>query len=111
MMNKYKEAIRHFEYTVGALKYLDECPDTPYTKDYIKIRNAKNRRRLQASRLAIEALEKQMSKPPTEKVNPKYPALGKMYYCECGVLFTGWGKPEAETNFCGNCGQKIKGDE
>ena len=58
-----------------------------------------------------QVVEKQIPKPPVEKVNPKYPALGKMYYCTCGVLFYGWGKPEEETNFCGNCGQKIKGDE
>jgi hypothetical protein len=65
----------------------------------------------EAAKLAIEALEKQIPKPPIEKVNPKYPALGKMYYCECGVLFTGWGNPKEETNYCGNCGQKLKGDE
>ena len=40
------------------------------------------------------AVEKQIPKPPVEKVNPKYPALGKMYYCTCGVLFYGWGNPE-----------------
>ena len=109
-MDKYKEAIGHLKRTVSQLKYLDERPDTPYTKHYIKKRNEKNRRRLRANRLAIEALEKQIPKPPVEKVNPKYPALGKMYYCECGVLFTGWGRPEEETNFCGNCGQKLKGE-
>ena len=35
-MDKYKEAIGHLKRTVSQLKYLDERPDTPYTKDYIK---------------------------------------------------------------------------
>ena len=61
-------------------------------------------------KIAIDDMENQIPKPPVEKVNPKYPALGKMYYCTCGVLFYGWGKPEEETNYCGNCGQKIKGE-
>lgn len=60
---------------------------------------------------AAKALEKQALKPPELKVHPDYPSLGKMYYCECGVLFCGWGNPKEETNYCGNCGQKLKGDE
>jgi hypothetical protein len=74
--------------------------------------NEKSKADIKEAKVAFnEMAEKATPKPPTEKVNPKYPALGKMYYCTCGVLFTGWGNPEAETNFCGNCGQKIKGDE
>jgi hypothetical protein len=62
-------------------------------------------------RLIDIALEKQIPKPPVEKVHPEYPALGKMYFCECGVLFPGWGNPKAETNYCGNCGRRLKGEE
>lgn len=47
---------------------------------------------------------------PVKKRHPKYPNLGIFHYCVCGALFAGWGKPEEETNFCGNCGQKIKGE-
>lgn len=53
-------------------------------------------------------VEKQIPKPPVEKVHPKHKKLGKMHYCECGVLFYGWGNPEEETNYCGNCGQKLR---
>ena len=101
MMDKYKEAIRHFEYTVRALKYLDECPDTPYTKHYIKIRNAKNRRRLQASRLAIEALEKQMSKPLNHRGAVVScgccPTCERLYWDENSVM-----------PYCDMCGQKLR---
>lgn len=57
--------------------------------------------------MAISALEKQMSKPPEHKVHEKYPSLGKDYYCqECGVMFMDW--EAMQTNYCGNCGQKLK---
>lgn len=73
--------------------------------------NEKSKADIKEAKVAFrEMVEKATPKPPTEKVSPKYPALGKMYYCECGVLFTGWGNPEAETNFCGNCGRKLKGE-
>ncbi len=103
-MDKYKEAIRHFEYTVRALKYLDECPDTPYTKDYIKIRNAKNRRRLQASRLAIEALEKQIPKEPADFDID----FGHFKCGHCGelILIT-WTSRPSDHKFCLECGQAI----
>ena len=76
-MDKYKEAIH-------AIK--SNYPPSNYTM----LRDGLD--------LAIEALEKQIPKPPVEKVNPKYPALGKMYYCTCGVLFTGWGKQARSRN-------------
>lgn len=60
--------------------------------------------------IVIQALEKQIPKPPVEKRHPKYPNLGIFHYCVCGALFPGWGNSRAETNYCGNCGQKIKGE-
>ena len=56
--------------------------------------------------LAIYALEKQIQQPPEYKVREKYQALGKNYYCECGVMFVDFERNG--TNFCGNCGQKLK---
>lgn len=55
---------------------------------------------------AIAALERQMPKPPTYKVHEKYPMLGKNYYCDCGVMFGGFKRNG--TNYCGNCGQRLK---
>ncbi len=57
-----------------------------------------------------ELKEKQIPHPPEFKVHPKYPNLGIFHYCKCGVMFPGWGNPRAETNYCGNCGQKLKGE-
>lgn len=53
-------------------------------------------------KLAIEALEKQMPYKPKNEVNPEYPALGRNYYCKCGVMFM-----DKATNYCGNCGIKL----
>ena len=58
--------------------------------------------------LAISALEKQLPKPPEHKVHEKYKALGKNYYCSCGVMFVDFERNG--TNFCGNCGQRLKED-
>ena len=58
-----------------------------------------------------ELKEKQIPKPPVEKVNPKYKALGKCFYCKCGVMLYEWDTYEGQTNFCGNCGQRFKEDE
>ncbi len=58
---------------------------------------------------AVEAYqEKETPHPPEPKVHPKYPALGKDYYCKCGVLFFDWERHP--TKYCGNCGQLLKGD-
>lgn len=59
-------------------------------------------------KIAIEALEKQIPKPPEYKVVEKYKALGKNYWCECGVMFVDFERNG--TTFCGNCGQKLKGE-
>lgn len=57
---------------------------------------------------AISALEKQLPTPPENKVHEKYKALGKNYYCKCGVMFVDFERNG--TNYCGNCGQKLKGE-
>lgn len=56
--------------------------------------------------VAISALEKQIVKPPDYKVHEKYKALGRNYYCSCGVMFVDFEKNG--TNYCGNCGQKLR---
>ncbi len=61
-----------------------------------------------AARLAISALEKQLPQPPEHKVHEKYKALGKNYYCSCGAMFVDFERNG--TNYCGNCGQKLKED-
>ena len=58
--------------------------------------------------IAITALEKQIAKPPDNKVSEKYPSLGKNYYCKCGVMFVDWENYPA--NYCGNCGQRLRED-
>jgi len=58
------------------------------------------------NKLAIQALEKQIAKPPEHKVHPKYKVLGKNYYCSCGVMFVDFERNG--TNYCGNCGQKLR---
>ena len=40
------EAIKHFNRVIAQLKYLDGGKDGPHLKYYIRVRNAKNRRRL-----------------------------------------------------------------
>ncbi len=55
---------------------------------------------------AISALEKQIVKPPENKVHEKYKALGKNYYCSCGAMFVDFERNG--TNYCGNCGQKLR---
>lgn len=60
---------------------------------------------------AVEAYqEKETPHPPELKVHPKYPTLGKNYYCKCGVMLYNWHYESEQTNYCGNCGQKLKGD-
>ena len=54
----------------------------------------------------IKACEKQTPKPPENKVHEKYPTLGKNYYCSCGVMFVDFER--SGTNYCGNCGQKLR---
>jgi hypothetical protein len=60
----------------------------------------------QAASVAIDALKKQIPKPPEYKVHLKYKSLGKNYYCECGVMFVDFERNG--TTFCGNCGQRLK---
>ena len=57
-------------------------------------------------RVILQALEKQIVKPPEHKVHEKYKALGKNYYCSCGVMFVDFERNG--TNYCGNCGQKLR---
>lgn len=57
----------------------------------------------------IKALKKQSLMPPVEEVDEKYPALGRCYFCQsCSVMFVGWEYPNGRTNYCGNCGQKLR---
>ena len=65
--------------------------------------------RLECYDTAISALEKQIPKLPEHKVHEKYPSLGKNYYCKCGVMFVNW--ENYSTNYCGNCGQKLRENE
>ncbi len=59
--------------------------------------------------LTIKALEKQIPKPPKLKKHPENPEIGEFYFCECGAMFPFWGNPRGESNYCGICGQKLKG--
>lgn len=54
----------------------------------------------------VEALEKQIPRPPENKVHKKYKMLGKNCFCKCGVMFIDWERNK--TNYCGNCGQKLR---
>ena len=78
-----------------AIEYLKPIAESAYLDDYKKNLG-----------LAIKALEKQLHQPPEHKVHEKYKALGKNYYCSCGVMFVDW--ENQPTNYCGNCGQKLK---
>ena len=62
----------------------------------------------EALNVALQALEKQIPKPPTYEVKEKYKALGKNYYCSCGVMVVDFERNG--TNYCGNCGQKLRSD-
>lgn len=60
---------------------------------------------------AIKLIEsfngKMVTTPPEYKVNPNYQNLGKNHHCaSCGVMFIDW--ENAPTNYCGNCGQKLR---
>lgn len=56
----------------------------------------------------VVALEKQIPTPPEYKVHEKYQTLGYNHYCKCGEMFSClWNI----TNYCKNCGQKLKGDK
>jgi hypothetical protein len=55
-VSETERAIKHFNMVVAQLKYLDGFTDHNGLKRYILERNAKNRRRLQASRIALVAL-------------------------------------------------------
>lgn len=59
-------------------------------------------------RLIDIAINKQIPKPPEYKVVEKYKVSGKNYWCECGVMFVDFERNG--TNYCGNCGQKLKGE-
>ncbi len=54
----------------------------------------------------LKILDKHVPAPPEHKVHPKYTTLGKNYYCGCGVMFVDFERNG--TNYCGNCGQKLK---
>ncbi len=83
---KIEEAISHYKY--GISHDIFQSPVTEYAQ------------------MAVEALEKQIPKPPKNKVHEKYKALGKNYYCSCGVMFVDFERHG--TNYCGNCGQRLK---
>lgn len=54
----------------------------------------------QALGMGIVALREDIPRPPQK--------FGKDYYCECGVMFLAWDRPGCQTNYCGNCGQRLK---
>lgn len=56
-----------------------------------------------AKELAIQALEKQIPKSLENKVHPCFPNMGKFYICTCGAAYF-----EEGSNYCGNCGQRLK---
>ena len=56
--------------------------------------------------MAISAIEKQTPKPPINKVHKKYKTLGENHFCACGVMFIDFERNG--TNFCWNCGQRLK---
>ena len=49
------------------------------------------------------AVERMKPKPLVEKRNRKFPHLGTLFYCECGVAYI-----EPESKYCGNCGQRLQ---
>ena len=53
-------------------------------------------------------IEKQTVKPPAYRMDAQFPHLGPGHYCECGVRFEWWNRPEGQTRYCGNCGQRLK---
>lgn len=55
---------------------------------------------------AIACMEKQIPIPPVNEVRAGYRALGKNYWCKCDVMFVDW--ENYKTNYCGNCGQKLR---
>ena len=63
---------------------------------------------IEALTLAVKALQKQISCPPKDFVRDGFEALGKNFYCQCGVMFPGWHHERGRTNYCGNCGQKLR---
>ena len=83
------------EYAIGIIKDLTrELREDGYIKA--------------ANDMAIAALEKQIPKPPENKACDEYKALGKNYYCLCGVMFPCWEDKHHRTNYCGNCGQSLR---
>ena len=63
-------------------------------------------REIKHRNIIVEALNKQLITPPVDKVHPDYPYFGKNEYCICGVMFCDLSK--FATNYCGNCGQKLR---
>ena len=88
--NDIREALKHFK---------------SLQKRYTTQHNGKHCKYVET---VIHTLEKQLLKPPEHKVHEKYKALGKNYYCSCGVMFVDFERNG--TNFCGNCGQALKED-
>ena len=71
--------------------------------------NEKSKADIKEAKVAFrEMVEKATPRPPEYKVVEKYKALGKNYWCECGVMFVDFERNG--TTFCGNCGQKLKGE-
>ena len=58
--------------------------------------------------LGATMLEKEIVKPPEFTVNRFHPILGKAHYCQCGVMLLNWDDRSQQTNYCGNCGQKLR---
>ena len=69
------------------------------------ISSPQGRRITRMYKFAIKALEKQIAFTPINGINKNYPALGRNYYCKCGVMFIDW--ETDKTKYCGNCGQKL----
>ena len=48
-------------------------------------------------------------RPPENKVHPNHPGLGRGHYCtRCSAFFPYWDDENGRTNFCGNCGQRLR---
>ena len=99
-----------------AIEYLEDINAIARTRHMCRLMDGKledgeaqmYRRRLEAVKMAIQALKKQIPKELEYKVKEQYSVIGKGYYCQCGALFPYWENIHARTNYCGNCGQRLK---
>lgn len=72
----------------------------------IKIGHRVTGTRKKAIMMAAEVLTKEVAVIPTLKISEEYPHLGENYFCRCGVMFYDF--ENSPTNYCGNCGQRLR---